>query len=169
MEKEELKSALEGKSVIITVGSGLHGDDGVGPLVARMLRDSGVRSVIDGGVSPENETWRIRQLAPDRVLFVDAVDFKGRPGDVALLRSHDLRSAGYDTHRMPLRLTMDYLESELKCSCYLLAVQPRTLSPGAPISDEVCRSAETIARLLREAVSTSGRLHGEEFLGSGER
>ena len=153
---EALGSALSGRVVVVGVGDERRGDDGVGPLAVRLLAGAGVESVIDAGVSPELETWRIRELAPDAVLFVDAVDLGRAPGDVALLEPADLRAEGFDTHRAPLRLTMEYLESELGARCRLLAIQPRDVRQGAPMCPEVARSVEELVTLI-----TKGRKKGE--------
>ncbi|OFX13581.1 MAG: hypothetical protein A2Z18_01775, partial [Armatimonadetes bacterium RBG_16_58_9] len=115
---------LCGRVTIVGVGDRTRGDDGVGPMVVGLLIERGLEHVINAESSPELETWRIRESEPDTVLFVDAVDFGGSPGDVALLESNQLRSSGFDTHRAPLRLTMQYLEAELGSKCYMLAVQP---------------------------------------------
>jgi len=149
---DELASRLSGSVVVVGVGETRRGDDGVGPLVARLLAKSGVARVIDSGNSPELDTWRIRMLAPDNVVFVDAVDFCGSPGAVAFLRPGELRAAGFDTHRAPLKLTMQYLECELKCRCHLLAIQPRDIRDGAPMCEEVRSSAADVAEMLRKSM-----------------
>jgi len=141
---------LRGRVVVVAVGDEHRGDDAVGPTIAGMLAEAGVENVIDGATSPEIETWRIRELAPDTVLFIDAVDFGGAPGDAAILAPGDLRSKGFDTHRAPLRLTMEYLANELVCTCRLLAIQPRDVRQGALMCDDVRRSAENMAEMLAE-------------------
>lgn len=149
---EEIASKLAGKVIVVGVGDAKRGDDGAGPLVVRLLEDGGVECAIDSGASPELDTWRLRELTPDSILFVDAVDFGGAPGDAALLRSSDLRKTGFDTHRAPLKLTMEYLERELNCECFLLAIQPRDVKHGAAMCDEVRRSAANLAEVLRQGV-----------------
>jgi hydrogenase 3 maturation protease len=116
-----------------------------------MLADRGLEGVVDSGVAPELDTWRIRELRPDNVLFVDAVDFGGKPGEVTLLAPADLRKIGFDTHRAPLKLTMEYLERDLGCKCYVLAIQPRDVRQGAPMCSEVKRSAANLVEVLVEA------------------
>lgn len=135
--------------MVVGVGDEDHGDDGAGPLVVRMLEDAGVSGVIESGASPEVDTWKIRETRPDTVLFVDAVDFGGRPGDMALLETGDLRKTGFDTHRAPLGLTMGYLERELECRCFVLAIQPRDVRQGAPMCEEVSNAVELIGDMLR--------------------
>jgi len=148
MLRHDLNQILLGHTAIIGVGDVNHGDDAVGPMIARTLLDAGMLNIIESGQSPELDTWRIRELAPDAVLFVDAVDFGGSPGDAALLQADDLRSNGFDTHRAPLRLTMDYLERELGCKCLVLAIQPRDVRQGALMCDDVRSSCENVARMI---------------------
>ena len=152
----ELSSTLVGRVVVVGVGDVRRGDDGVGPLMAKLLAEAGIANVIDAGVSPELETWRIRELAPDVVLFVDAVDLGQSPGDVALLEPGDLRAEGFDTHRAPLRLTMEYLEAELGARCRLLAVQPGDARREAPMCPDVRRTAESLARMLVDCLLARG-------------
>ena len=156
--REELKSKLRGELVVVGVGDSSHGDDGAGPMIAGLLAADGLRNVIDAGASPELETWRIREMGPDTVLFVDAVDFGGRPGDAALLEADQLRSSGFDTHRAPLRLTMNYLERELSCRCYLLGIQPEATGMAASMGEKVRHSVNSLAALLSEQ---AGRATGD--------
>lgn len=151
-EKNRLADELTGKVVIVGVGEVQRGDDGAGPMTAQLLAKSGVAEVIDSGASPELDTWRVREMSPDTVVFVDAVDFGGEPGDVALLRPSELRADGFDTHRAPLRLTMEYLESELGCASRLLAIQPKSVAPGAAMCDEVRQAVESVAKILMNHV-----------------
>jgi len=150
---EELASKLSGRVTVVGVGDVRRGDDCAGPLVIQLLAEAGIERVIDSGASPELDTWKLREMAPDTVLFVDAVDFGGAPGDAALLSPSDLRASGFDTHRAPLRLTMDYLERELQCKCFVLAIQPKDVRHGAPMCVEVKRSAEYLAGVLRSIIA----------------
>ena len=148
MLDERLASILTGRVVVVGVGDSRHGDDGAGPALATLLSEAGVENVIDSGNSPEVDTWKVREMAPDVVLFVDAVDFGGSPGDATLLERGDLRRSGFDTHRAPLSLTMEYLECELKARCYLLAVQPADVRMGARMRAEVRSSVTAVAAML---------------------
>lgn len=159
----ELLRTEAGTVLVVGVGDERHGDDGVGPLVVRLIeealscgkRNCGLKT-LDAGPAPELETWRIRELAPQVVLFVDAVDFGGAPGDAALLKTEELRATGFDTHRAPLRLTMQYVESELGAKCRLLAVQPQDVRLGSGMCSEVRAAAQSLATLIVETFKTQG-------------
>lgn len=154
-EEDNLLTELKGHVVIVGVGDLRHGDDGAGTLVAETLKAMAIKNVINSGSSPELDTWRIRELCPDTVVFVDATDMRCEPGVVAILRPSDLCERRFDTHRAPLRLTMEYLESELGCKCFLLAIQPKNVGLSAIMCDEVRSSALHVARVLAMVVRTA--------------
>lgn len=153
MLENELQEKLHGRVVIVGVGNESRGDDAAGPRVARLLMDGGLDTVVDSGTSPELDTWKIREFAPDTVLFVDAVDFGGSPGDTALVERTSLNAVGFDTHRAPLRLTMQYLEESMRCKCYLLSIQPACIREGATMCREVDRAVKLAAEALLRCAS----------------
>ncbi len=152
-----LSEILLGRVVVVGVGETDRGDDGAGPELVRLLEEAGVEGVIDAGASPETEIWRIRQAEPDTVLFVDAVDLKAAAGDMAVLAPSDLRASGFDTHRAPLRLTMEYLRQEIGCECWMLAVQPANVRRQAAMCDEVRGAVERLAQTLIPLLRRGGR------------
>lgn len=150
---DSLTSIFSGNVLIVGVGDREHGDDWAGSSVAELLEEAGVKNVIDSGTSPELDIWRFREAAPNTILFVDVVDFGGSPGDIALMEPDEMRNRGFDTHRAPIRLTMQYLESELGCRCLLLGIQPRDVRLGAAMCDDVRESVENLTTLILRNVS----------------
>ena len=149
MAEELWIDKIRGRVAIAGVGDLRRGDDGAGPAVARLLAEAGTPGVFDCGSAPEIETWRIREYAPETVVFVDAVDFGGAPGELAFLEVDQLRSEGFDAHRAPLRLTMQYLELELGVKCYLLGIQPADVRFGAPMCQEVKRTVDSVVGIMQ--------------------
>ena len=154
---EELASKLDGKTVVGAVGNPERGDDGIGPLVAKLLKEAGVEAVIETGTTQALGTHSIRKLEPNDVLFVDAVDFGGSPGDMSILGTEDLSQSAMDTHRMPLRLAMSCLERDLKTRCYLLAIQPDDIRQGAGMTEEVRYAGASLAAMLLRDVFKSDK------------
>lgn len=155
VKEDSLFTELKGYVVVVGVGDLGHGDDGAGILVAQLLKELAIESVINSSSSPELDTWRLREMCPDTVVFVDATDMKCEPGVVAIFRPNDLSERRFDTHRAPLRLTMEYLERELGCKCFLLAIQPKNVGSGTVMCDEVRSSAFHVARILAKTVRTA--------------
>ena len=81
-----LEEIFKGKKriVICGIGNDIRGDDAFGVIVAErlkgMIEDPNVL-IINCGEVPENYTGKIKDFEPDLVVFVDAVDFRGKSGN----------------------------------------------------------------------------------------
>ncbi len=163
---------LRGRKVaVIGVGNRMRGDDGVGSVVAERLQElaKGNLLVIDAETVPENYLGVLWDSKPEFVLFVDAVDFGGEAGEWALVPLSVLGNKVPTTHTVSLKLLGQVLESE-GIECLLLAVQPKQIGFGAPMSEEVASAAERIVQILAQVfgltvsrpAEMSGEVHGDE-------
>jgi hydrogenase 3 maturation protease len=159
-----LRSLLRGRVVVIGIGNPLRGDDAVGSVVARLLRSSlqatsapppaGAVTVLDAEEIPENWLGPAVAARPDSVLLIDALDLGREPGAVALLPAHELAWRALFTHRTPLRLLTEYLESETGAAVTLLGVQPGPLRWGETLSPPVSATAADLALLITEVLAS---------------
>ena len=87
--------------VLLCVGNSMMGDDGAGPLLAKMCaaNPAGQWVVIDGGSAPENDIVAIRELRPERLLIVDATDMGLNPGDIRIIDPDDIAESYWQLHR----------------------------------------------------------------------
>ncbi len=146
--KDKLASCLNGKVVYMGIGNILRGDDGIGPELVARLSAKGLRTV-DAGTAPENYIRPVARLDPDTVVIVDAVHLDREPGAVELLdRSEIMENTGFTTHTLSPVLVMERLEDETGAVVLMLAIQPRTLEFGAPLSPEVVRLLDILPDLL---------------------
>jgi hydrogenase maturation protease HycI len=163
---------LRGKRVaVIGVGNRMRGDDGVGSVIAERLQElaKGSLLVIDAETVPENYLGVLLDSKPEVALFIDAVDFGGEVGEWALVPLSVLGDKVPTTHTVSLKLLGQILESN-GTECLLLAIQPKQIGFGAPMSEEVASVAERIVQMLAQvfglAVSRpaemSGEVHGDE-------
>lgn len=144
-----------GKRVLIVgVGNRLRGDDAVGGILVDRLSGKTQATLINAGDVPENYLGPIRQAQPQLVLIVDAAEFGGRPGDVALLGVEQVGSTGAWTHNPGLGLLIDYLRAEVgtALAVLFLAVQPETTTFGEglsqPVESALLRLEDLIVRLV---------------------
>jgi len=148
----------EGKKpsvVILCIGNKERGDDAFGPYVARRLkriRERGVVEVIDCGTVPENYTDMIRRAKPTHVIIVDAVDFKGSPGDIVLSFEPVFDEVSVSTHKPSLALLAKYIKNDIGSRIILLGVQPKSVDWGLSMSEEVLAASEAVVRALRSAI-----------------
>lgn len=140
------------KPIIVGVGNRFRGDDAIGCVVIDQLVDFDKAFTIDAGVSPENYVDIIVRSGPERVLFVDACDFGGRPAEARFFNEADMGRMAYgllSTHTIPLHLTATLVARETKATVELLGVQPVSIAFGQPVSKELSDAIPAIIGLCR--------------------
>ena len=133
----ELKERLYGRVILLGVGNEQRSDDAVGSLIAKTLNNTNNFFSIDCGDIPENYTGPVREYQPDTILFIDAVDFGGQPGEVIFLEPEALEDNRFNTHRPSLRLVMEYLKIETGSEISFIGIQPGTIVPGSGLTPAV--------------------------------
>ncbi len=145
---DELKRLMTGHVCVLGIGNRRRRDDGCGSLVAEYLaRQDGVLA-IDAGASPENYLERVARLEPDTVLFIDAVDFGGAPGEVRILEAEQVAHGGLSTHAVSLSMAADYLTARTRARLALVAIQPADLGDGEGLGVEVAQAARSLQSAL---------------------
>jgi len=140
------------RKLVFTVGNGMMGDDGAGVLLAKMLKEAPLEGwrVLNGGSSPENVMHQARELAPDRVLVVDATDMDLSPGTTRLIPEDRLDDPFlFSTHTMPLTFLIEALK-EFIPQVELLGIQPELVGFGAPMSDSVRAAVNKVYEQLKK-------------------
>ena len=137
----EIRSRLKGRVLIFGIGNPLKQDDGAGPELIKRLKASGDKlraELLDGGSAPENHTGRIRQLKPDTLLIVDAVDFGGQPGSLRVFSVEEMSTQALSTHNVSLRTFAGFLMDGLpNLNVLVIGIQPKAVGFGEGLSAEV--------------------------------
>lgn len=158
---KKLAGRLRGSVVVVGVGNPLRGDDAAGCEVALRLQGRSAALVLNAESVPESELVRIAMAHPDTVMFVDAVDLGAAPGSLAVLEARQMAHYGPSTHRVPLRILMECVRRDTGADVFVVAVQPRNVEFGEPMSAKVAAGvallAETIEDLLPAALTRSSR------------
>ena len=140
-----LKKINERKKVlIIGMGNRLKGDDGVGSIIAEKLKEK-IREenlfVIDAENAPENYTGKIKEISPELLLIIDAVDFGSYPGDFRIFEIDEIKDTTVSTHNFSISLLKKFIKVD---EIYLLGIQPENISFGENLSERVKKSVEKI-------------------------
>jgi hydrogenase 3 maturation protease len=108
--------------------------------------------LFNGGTAPENLTGEIRRFKPGLIIMLDSVDLGKKAGAVSLV---DLKktAAVFLTHKLPVKLMLDFLAAEMEFKTIFIGIQPKSLDFGAPVSTQVAHAARMLADLLAFAVS----------------
>ena len=141
----------DGPLVLFTAGSVLRGDDAVGPLLAKNLMDAPLEGweIVDGGQTPEDDLYYIRELCPRKVVFVDAAQMGFEPGSIRRLTAQDVaKQCMITTHSLPISFLLGQL-GEVCDDVVFLGVQVKGTEFFDPLSDEVRAALEDIERTLR--------------------
>jgi hydrogenase 3 maturation protease len=149
----DLSTSLEGRRFgVIGVGNVMKGDDGAGPeVVADLVRRGFPLPCVDATEVPENYGGWVPKQGLDSVIFVDAVDFGGEPGECRVIPLERLMVSASNTHRLSLHYTILYLRDEWEGDAILVGIQPERLTLGEGLSEPVASGVKRLAGLLDEA------------------
>ncbi|RME95298.1 MAG: hydrogenase maturation protease [Verrucomicrobia bacterium] len=137
----------------VGLGNPDWGDDGLGVALAERLAARGVEPVVVAGTNPERWTGRIARSGARQAVFLDAVEFGGEPGAVALWEGAELRSRfpQVSTHKLSLGALATWLEQAAGMRTWVLGVQPAALRAGAGLSPAAARTVELLADWIAPA------------------
>jgi len=156
--KTDFKEILKGNIVIVGIGNSLRGDDALGCLFVQALKDNVKAVCIDAGSAPENYTGKIIKENPDTILIVDAVHLDLMPGEYDILKEEDIMRAGFTTHDTSPKMFMDYLKNRSKANIYMLGIQPKSVSFGENVSDEVKKTLEDLTNKMKGVLGCMNRI-----------
>lgn len=151
--RSALEAVLRGHTAVVGVGNPDHGDDGAGVRLAEQLLAGGCANVFVAGASPEQMAPSLARLGFERMLFLDAVEFGGSPGDVVLLGAREIQSRfpQVSTHKISLGMLARMLEVDRGTQVWLLGMQPGSLK-GAELSEVMKATVAALAALLQEII-----------------
>ena len=137
-------------TLIITVGNCFRADDGAGPYIASCLKQSSKLSVIDAGYAPENIIDQAVKLSAPRIIFIDAADFGGAPGELRLIDSQDIPQASLSTHSIPLPVVSRILYEDTKAKIYFIGIQPESVEYKEGLSGKVKTAADALIKHINQ-------------------
>jgi len=165
--KKALSHRLKGvkRVAVLGIGSDLRQDDAAGMLVAQDLekfsrkrRSSPKLKAFLGSTAPENLTGEIRDFKPDRIILVDTVDIKEKPGTILLLMPEDASGGiSFSTHKLPAEILVGYFTKSLKCEVMIIGIQPKGLDFGKAPSRTVISAAKEVSQAIKDAIKVIGK------------
>ncbi len=87
------------------------------------------------------------RMQAEVVIFSDAVDFEGKPGEFRIFSLDDLPDIALSTHKVPLKTIMALLEKQGK-ECILLGLQPTRLNYDLPLSRQVEEASHNLIQIF---------------------
>ena len=157
----ELKQKLDNASkvAVLGIGSDLRGDDIAGIIAAKQIEKNikqkkprpKVKFFI-GATAPENLTGEIKKYQPSHLVIIDSVHSNVPPGQITIMDPEHLDEVSFFTHKLPVKLMVDYLLQFCKCAVLIIGIQPKDITVDSSVSKEVRQAvkklSETIAKIL---------------------
>ncbi|MCD6140529.1 MAG: hydrogenase maturation peptidase HycI [Thermococcus sp.] len=157
MELEEFFRDAK-KVLICGIGNDTRGDDAFGVYVVEKLKEmiSNQKVVfLNCGEMPESYTGKIIRENPSHVVFIDAVHFEGKPGEIVLADPEGTLGEAFSTHKMPLKLLVRYLKQHTKAKFILIGAQPKQTGLFVEMSEELRESAERLIKILEKILENT--------------
>ncbi|MCC6355369.1 MAG: hydrogenase maturation protease [Verrucomicrobiae bacterium] len=154
--REMAEGWLRGRACFVGVGNADRGDDGIGVRLAEALRDGLGAEVVLAGDAPERCLTSLVGGDHGAVVFLDAVDFGGEVGSVAVFGAPEIvaRFPQVSTHGLSLGTLARLIEGEGGKRAWMLGVQPGSLEAGSGLSAAVRRTLDLLAGLFHAAAGT---------------
>ena len=154
------------RRVVIGVGNPDRGDDGAGPAVARLLRDTllGAVDVVEDGGEMTGLVERLTDAT--EVVLVDAA-VSGAPSGT--VRRFDAVAAplpqgcvGVSSHGFGLAAAIELARTlgRLPPRCIVYAIEGTCFAPGAPLSPPVAAAVNDVAARVRTEIAAGGVVEG---------
>lgn len=150
----QVKQCLEprpGLNIVATLGNAWRGDDGVGPYIAARLANRDGLVVFDAGANPENIVEDIIDLKPAYILFIDAANFGGAPGEARLIEEEQIPDYTLSTHMFPLSVICELIAVTVPAEIRVLGIQIADCAFGEGLSEAVKETAEAVVAGLNRS------------------
>lgn len=133
------KLSKYGKKKIVFVGLGneLRTDDGVGIEFIKRLkaqREFKNSHFIIAERNPENFLYSILSCNPEVVVFIDAANWDGVPGEIKFFNDDEIKNTGFSTHTYSIKMIKDFLAIEGKMDFIFIGIQPFSTDFGFGLS-----------------------------------
>jgi len=153
---EKLQAVIDGDVLVLGVGNTMRADDGAGCLVARRLAEFHPERAFDVGQTPENYIGPIRRAEAGTLIFVDAADFGGAPGEIRLVTPDDIGGLMIGTHSAPLGLFMKALSEDTSYRAELIAIQAANTALDGELTPAVTLAIGTVTDVLLQILGLHG-------------
>ena len=153
-----LRNILPDDILLVGMGNSLKADDGIGPEICSLLKETIPDNVIDTGTVPENYIQVIIKKGPEVILFIDAIDFGASPGMIRGFHPCQLSSGVITTHTLSPRLLSDMVAQSIPAKIYFIGIQPKSMMIGHPMSEEVESAKKELLKIFKDLFSLNNTI-----------
>lgn len=144
--------APKGRTLVITLGSTLRADDGVGPYVCSHVTFSRPDlKLLDAGTTPESIAQTAIDWKPEKIILIDAAHFQGTAGEARVIPLGAINEAtAVSTHSFPLSVTFSIVKEDTGAELVVVGVQAKSLDYKEGLSPEVQETASKLAEYFNK-------------------
>lgn len=142
--------------LIIGIGNTLRGDDAAGIALLEQLEKLGYPHSFNCGANPENYLYKIAGYPAKYRLWVDAIQFRGKPGEWKIFNRDEVAVYDISTHNFSPDLLSCFLENIKTATDFFLGIQPLQMQLGTPLSLEVKQTVDWLSRTIIQIYRSSG-------------
>ena len=148
-EVKDILSSNFYETLYVFIGNDLRGDDACGPYICKNITNPLIRK-IDAQSVFESYVWEIIEIAPKKLIIIDAADFGGEIGEIRLLDENNIKNYRMvSTHTLGIDMLIKVIRDELKnIEIYIIGIQLKNIEFNHPLSPEVRKSCNMIIDLL---------------------
>jgi hydrogenase 3 maturation protease len=132
--------------IFIGLGNQYRTDDGVGIIFLNRLKtipEYHLSHFINAGTTPENYLEEILERKAKAVVFIDAIQWGGKAGEICFLSDNSIDWRGISTHSYSIKLIEQYLLNYQDLQFFYLGIQPETLQFSNNISLNIGQKIQT--------------------------
>lgn len=154
---------MEVDIAVVGIGNILLSDDGVGVFVLEEIKK---RDILPGNVELIDGGTMGLDLLPfiegkERVIFIDAVDFKAEPGTIGELNNNEIPhyfSSKLSVHQIafPDMIAAGQLLGTIPEEMCLIGIQPGTIETGYGLSPEIQQQVDRLIEKVIDKLSGWG-------------
>jgi hydrogenase maturation protease len=133
------------QKAVISIGNPLKSDDNIANLVLEKLvqkykdkkdkhKDKKDTIFMSGGTNPENTIGKLQKINPKEIIFVDALFFNGKVGEVRLFALEELQVFPSSTHNIPVSIFKNFFP---KAKISVIGIRPKKIEPCTRLSKEL--------------------------------
>lgn len=137
---DKLSKYSNEKIVFVGLGNKARGDDLAGIFFTNLLQmkfESGKSNFIIAGKNPENYLGEIINFKPQAVVFIDAANWGGKPGEISFLDPAKISNLDFSTHAYSIKLVEKFLLLNAKMDFLYIGIQTKCTDLGKDMSPEV--------------------------------
>ena len=144
MKLNEIKE--QSSPIFVGVGNRNRSDDGAGIRLVIEMKKLGINNVwLDSEITEKTSPWN--DNTPRPIIFIDAVDFREKPGKITLIPLHYVLQNATLSHRLLPFISYKMNYQQMKNS-FVLGIQPESIEEREKISEPVLLAiSEIIAQM----------------------